>query len=165
MLEIKFQHHNELLLVRFLVGQSTFYHRFLCSNQSPPLLWPSQNTQTRQPPQTNSFRHRLSNIQPCEVCNFHHHGQQLISCEELQALYRDDQMVVENEVMVSFDVQSLFTNVPIRHALEVIHQRLLEDETLEDKMVFTADQVILLLRICLQTTHFVYNHQFYEQTE
>ena len=77
----------------------------------------------------------------------------------------NSETVAENEVMVSFDVQSLFTNVPIRHALEVIHQRLLEDETLEDRTVLTADQVILLLRSCLQTTYFMYNHQFYEQTE
>ena len=28
----------------------------------------------------------------------------------------------------------------------------------------TADQVTLLLRICLQTTYFMYHQQFYEQT-
>ena len=51
------------------------------------------------------------------------------------------------EVMVSFDVQSLFTNVPIDKAL-------VEDETLRDR---TA-----LLRICLRTTYFM---QFYEQID
>ena len=73
--------------------------------------------------------------------------------------------VAGNEVMVSFDVKSLFTNVPIEHALEVIHQRLLEDETLEDRTQLTAEQVTLLLGICLRTTYFVYQNQFYEQTE
>ena len=67
--------------------------------------------------------------------------------------------------MVSFDVKSLFTNVPIEHALEVIHQRLLEDETLEDRTQLSAEQVTLLLSICLRTTYFVYQNQYYEQTE
>jgi len=34
-----------------------------------------------------------------------------------------------NEVMVSFDIKSLFMNVPVDKALEVILQRLTEDET------------------------------------
>ena len=34
--------------------------------------------------------------------------------------------------MESSDVKSLFTNVPIGHALEVINKRLVEDETLND---------------------------------
>ena len=73
--------------------------------------------------------------------------------------------VAGNELMVSFDVKSLFTNVPIEHALEVIHRRLLEDETLEDRTQLSAEQVTLLLSICLRTTYFVYQNQFYEQTE
>ena len=67
--------------------------------------------------------------------------------------------------MVSFDVQSLFTNVPIDKALEVIHKRLVDDETLEDGTTLTLEQATLLLGICLRTTYFVYHQQFYEQTD
>ena len=48
----------------------------------------------------------------------------------------------ESEVMVSFDMQSLFTNVPVAHGLD---KRLEEDKTLGDRTTLTADKVILLL--------------------
>ena len=73
--------------------------------------------------------------------------------------------VSQDEVMVSFDVQSLFTNVPIDKALEVIHKRLVDDETLEDRTTLTPEQATLLLGICLQTTYFMYHQQFYKQTD
>ena len=50
-------------------------------------------------------------------------------------------------------------------ALQVIQERLLKDDTLEDRTTLTADQVTLLLGICLKTTYFVYNQQYYEQTD
>lgn len=48
-------------------------------------------------------------------------------------------------IVVSFDVKSLFTNVP----LEVIKQRIQDDTTL------TIKSIMQLLRKCLTTTHFM----------
>ena len=67
--------------------------------------------------------------------------------------------------MVSFDVKSLFTSVPIDKALDVINRRLTDDDTLGDRSTLTPDQVTMLLRICLKTTYFMYYQQFYEQME
>ena len=39
----------------------------------------------------------------------------------------------EGETMVSFDVSSLFTNVPIGEAIDIIRDRLEEDDSLEDR--------------------------------
>ena len=71
----------------------------------------------------------------------------------------------KDEVMVSFDVQSLFTNVPVGQALDVIHDKLLTDETLEDGTPLTPQQIIYLLHICLRTTYFLYQGIYYEQTD
>ena len=71
--------------------------------------------------------------------------------------------ISDDKVMVSFDVQSLFT---IDLALEVIQKRLtVVDDTLEDRTALTPDQITMLLRICLCTTYFVYHGQFYKQTD
>ena len=51
--------------------------------------------------------------------------------------------VSEQEVVVSFDVQSLFTNVPIDKALELINRKLADDETLEDRSILTPGQVTM----------------------
>ena len=55
--------------------------------------------------------------------------------------------------MVSFDIKSLFTNVPVDEALEVILQRLTEDETLADRTALTPEQITHLLELCLKTTY------------
>ena len=70
-----------------------------------------------------------------------------------------------NEVMVSFDIKSLSTNVLVDVALEVILQRLTEDETLEDRTALTPEQVAHLLELCLRSTYFSFREEFYQQTD
>ena len=69
------------------------------------------------------------------------------------------------EVMVTFDIISLFTNVPIHEAIEVIKERLLKDETLEDRTALSVDEITHLLNLCLRTTYFVYQGEFYQQED
>jgi hypothetical protein len=38
----------------------------------------------------------------------------------------------EGEIMISFDLVSLFTKVPIQEAMQAINSRLLQDESLKD---------------------------------
>jgi hypothetical protein len=51
----------------------------------------------------------------------------------------------ENEVLVSFDVVSLFTNIPTDLAIDVARRRLLADETLPDRTNLTVDSLITCL--------------------
>ena len=71
----------------------------------------------------------------------------------------------EDEIMLSFDVKSLFTNVPVQEAVDVILNILKEDESLEDRTVLTPDVIAELLRLCLNSTYFVYQGKYYEQKE
>ena len=67
-----------------------------------------------------------------------------------------DLRVEEDEMMVSFDVSSLFTNVPIDEAVQVICDRLRRDETLVNRTTLSPDRVAELLETCLKSTYFCY---------
>ena len=71
----------------------------------------------------------------------------------------------EDELLVSFDVSSLFTNVPIDKAVQVIRHRLTQADTLAGKTTLALDQVAELLDVCLRSTYFSYGGDFYKQQE
>ncbi|XP_047989338.1 uncharacterized protein LOC125228720 [Leguminivora glycinivorella] len=62
-----------------------------------------------------------------------------------------------DDIMVSFDVESLFTNVPVKECLEVVRTRLADNEILESVMV--------LLRNCLEGSYFLYRQKHYLQID
>ena len=73
--------------------------------------------------------------------------------------------VEDDEVMISFDVKSLFTNVPIKESLEVIYEMLSNDDSLEERTLLTKERIIEMLRMCLKSTYFCYDGDYYEQKE
>ena len=48
-------------------------------------------------------------------------------------------------------------------ALEVITERLQEDDTLSNHMEMTIPQIVELLDFCLNTNYFIYNGAYYQQ--
>ena len=71
----------------------------------------------------------------------------------------------EDERLVSFDVESLFTNVPVDESVEVIRNLLRNDNTLEEKTAMDADRIAELLELCLRSTYFCFQDKFYQQKE
>ena len=61
----------------------------------------------------------------------------------------EDVIVDKGETMVSFDVSSLFTNVPIGEAIDIIRDRLEEDDSLEDRTPLSPHRVAELLQVNL----------------
>ena len=52
-----------------------------------------------------------------------------------------NETISDNEIMVSFDIESLFTNVPIDAAVEVALQKLENDPSLADRTTLTPAQI------------------------
>ena len=73
--------------------------------------------------------------------------------------------IQENEVMVSFDVESLFTNVPIEGAVKAALCKLENDPGLVDRTNLTPTQIADLLNFVLRSTYFQYNGSIYEQKD
>ena len=76
-----------------------------------------------------------------------------------------DVTIGSDESLISFDVTSLFTNVPIGEAVEIIHDRLREDEDLVERTPLSPDRIAELLGLCLKSTYFSDSGEFYEQRE
>ncbi|KAL9965271.1 hypothetical protein ACROYT_G029046 [Oculina patagonica] len=67
--------------------------------------------------------------------------------------------------MVSFDVESLFTNVPIDGAVQAALRKLEDDPSLADRTTLTPAQIADLLKFVLRSTYFQYHGSIYEQQE
>ena len=67
------------------------------------------------------------------------------------------------DLLVSFDVTSLFTQVPLDEALEVVKARLNKDPTLMNKTSIPVPQLVELIELCLRSTYFQFQSDFFEQ--
>ena len=71
----------------------------------------------------------------------------------------------DGESIMSYDVTSLFTSVPIKPALDIIQQRLAKDEDLQKRTSMTIQHIITLLDFCLNSTSFMFQGKYYQQME
>ena len=71
----------------------------------------------------------------------------------------------QEDTLISFDVTSLFTKVPIEEALQVISTRLTQDDTLEDRTAIPIADICALTELCLRSTYFSFDATFFEQVE
>ena len=105
----------------------------------------------------------LGNLEMCLnvlVGNTQHHV--LNSSSFIQEI--KDLRLDPNDVLISFDVVSLFTNVPVDETCNIIKQKLLDDISLHERTQLSADEIIDLLKLCLSNTCFQWRDGFYEQT-
>ena len=71
----------------------------------------------------------------------------------------------DGESIISYDVTSLFTSVPIKPTLDIIQQRLAKDQDLHKRTSMTIQQITSLLEFCLNSTSFMFQGQYYQQME
>ena len=64
--------------------------------------------------------------------------------------------------LVSFDVTSLFTQVPINEALRVVEEQLNKDQTLSKRASILVSQLVGLEELCLRTTYFQFQDDYFE---
>ena len=63
---------------------------------------------------------------------------------------------------ISFDVESLYTNVPVKEALNIIQIRLEQDQTMENRTSFPVNAIIKLLECCVNNSYFQEKRSFFQ---
>ena len=75
----------------------------------------------------------------------------------------NDIAIADDEVMVSFDVVSLFTAVPVQKACDYILKKLEGDNTLSSRTNLDIDDIISLLSYILCNNYFIFEGNTYKQ--
>ena len=68
-----------------------------------------------------------------------------------------------DECIVSFDVVSLFTKIPVDMAKSVIFELLSKDDCLQDRTKLCLKELMLGINMCLDNTYIQFKNQFYKQ--
>ena len=74
------------------------------------------------------------------------------------------QTIEPDEIMVSFEVTSLYTTIPIDYII-IIEDLLQHDNKIADQTSLSPNQILDVLNSLLRTTYFKFNDQFYQQTD
>jgi hypothetical protein len=122
------------------------------SQQASTLIWASQNSQTRHSVETYSefyrfallclagFLHKILSPLADRSESFVKNSGHFIQLFKLVNLRRQD-------TLVSFDVVSLFTNVPVDEALQVVRNKLANDNTLAERSILKVEAIMELLDV------------------
>ena len=73
------------------------------------------------------------------------------------------QTLAEDEILLSFDVVSLFTCVPTGLAVQIARRRLENDPSLQDRTDLNIDDIVDLLTMCLDATYLSFRGKVYRQ--
>ena len=71
----------------------------------------------------------------------------------------------EGECIMSYDVAALFTSIPVKPAIEVVKKKLEQDTELHQRTTMSTQNILDLLEFCLCNTYFLFQGQYYEQTQ
>ncbi|XP_038054619.1 uncharacterized protein LOC119726835 [Patiria miniata] len=114
---------------------------------------------SRGSPTYNTAQHLAKILRPLVGHSPHH------VCNSSQFVSITRNLTVQpTDLLVSFDVVSLFTNVPTGEACKLAKERLEHDTTLAERTDLSPDQIHDLLLTCISSSCFQWQGKFYEQT-
>ena len=69
------------------------------------------------------------------------------------------------EIITSYDVKALFISVPVQPSIQIVKQRLQQDNTLPQRTSMSIPKITSLLEFCLTHTYFLFQGKYYEQVQ
>ena len=64
------------------------------------------------------------------------------------------QVDVDDLIQIYCDIRQLYPSIPVQETLNITHLELINDKTLKDRTKWKPKQIINLLEICIEETHF-----------
>ena len=149
--------------------QKSLYFSLLCNNGSAPALYGLPKIHKEGVPMrpmvdfTSSPLHKLSNylhriISPLVGKTETHVRNSYDFIEKVR-----NTVLHDDEIMVSFDVKSLYTSVPIDFAVKVCTDALESDPSLPERTPLEAPDLSRLLEFCLSNTYLTFQKKFFKQ--
>ena len=114
---------------------------------------------SRGSPTYNTARHLTKILHPLVGLTPHH----ITNSSQFVDIIKDLKLS-QSDILVSFDVVSLFTNVSTKEACLIVKERLQADPAITDSTSLTPEQVHELLLTCVSSSCFRWRDQFFEQT-
>lgn len=74
-----------------------------------------------------------------------------------------DIIIPDGFELISFDVVSLFTKVPVQDTLQYIEEQMIINRTWRTKTTLSKNEVMKLLKICVKCNYFTWNKRIYRQ--
>ena len=62
--------------------------------------------------------------------------------------------VGDHLIQISYDIRQLYPSIPVQDTLNITHLELINDKTLKERTKWKPKQIINLLEICIEETHF-----------
>ena len=74
-------------------------------------------------------------------------------------------IVEEGETLISYDVKALYPSIPQEEVLDLINQKLTNDNELKDRTPITGPNIMRLMKVCVNNTFFMFNGKLYKQID
>ena len=112
---------------------------------------------------TGTMTHELAQYLNEIISPFIDQSYMLKSADEF-LLALENLRITSNQMVVSLDVDSLFSNVPVEPTIDIIINKAYNHSSLPPP-VLQREDLRQLLKICTQQTPFKFNNQTYLQTD
>ena len=144
----------------FLNILSIIPYRFSCrknlqESQNPQITtWWQHKKFTSE---TNNLKHRYRKLPTSKILGSTFITFNTVNSTKDLVVKIKNEKVPQNCNMVSFDVKSLFTSVPLEYTIDIIIKPIFEDH--EITTIFTKSEMKKLLTLCTKSLHFSFNSQ------
>ena len=83
--------------------------------------------------------------------------------EEIKKKKKKNLRITRNDIMISLDIVNLFTNIPLDYTMNIVHEKLCNDDQLGERTKLPVSEIMNLIIFIMQSNYFTFNKAIYQQ--